>query len=144
MELVAVSEESLFREVDEELRQEQYKKLWDKFGTYFVALCVVIVAAVAGFKGYEYYQVKQSQAAAVVYFDGVKRATDGFCALAREGQRTIATKASRASDAKATRDATGATATGRERTTVRVMVAPGEVRRPWYARPMPHRGRSIT
>jgi hypothetical protein len=77
MELVAVSDESLFREVDEELRQEQYKKLWDKFGTYFVALCVVIVAVVAGFKGYEYYQLKQSQSAAVVYFDGVKRATDG-------------------------------------------------------------------
>ena len=72
-----MSDESLFREVDEEVRQEQYKKLWDKFGNYFVALCVVIVAAVAGVKGYEHFQVKQSEAAAVVYFDGVKRASDG-------------------------------------------------------------------
>ncbi len=72
-----MSDESLFREVDEEVRQEQYKKLWDKFGNYFVALCVVIVAAVAGVKGYQYYQVKQSEAAAVVYFDAVKRAADG-------------------------------------------------------------------
>lgn len=77
MELVAVSDESLFREVDEEVRQEQYKKLWDKFGNYFVGLCVIIVAAVAGVKGYEHFQVKQSEAAAVVYFDGVKRASDG-------------------------------------------------------------------
>jgi hypothetical protein len=77
MELVAVSDESLFREVDEEVRQEQYKKLWDKFGNYFVGLCVIIVAAVAGVKGYEHLQVKQSEAAAVVYFDGVKRAADG-------------------------------------------------------------------
>ena len=77
MELVAVSDESLFREVDEEVRQEQYKKLWDKFGNYFVALCFVIVAAVAGVKGYQYFQKKQSEAAAVVYFDGVKRAADG-------------------------------------------------------------------
>ena len=46
-----MSDESLFREVDEEVRQEQYKKLWDKFGNYFVALCVIIVAAVAGVKG---------------------------------------------------------------------------------------------
>jgi hypothetical protein len=53
MELVAVSDESLFREVDEEVRQEQYKKLWDKFGNYFVALCFVIVASVAGVKGYQ-------------------------------------------------------------------------------------------
>ena len=72
-----MSAESLFREVDEEVRQEQYKKLWDKFGNYFVGLCVVIVASVAGAKGYEHFQVKQSEAAAVVYFDGVKRASDG-------------------------------------------------------------------
>lgn len=77
MELVAVSDESLFREVDEEVRQEQYKKLWDKFGNYFVALCVIIVVSVAGVKGYQYYQLKQSEAAAVVYFDAVKRAADG-------------------------------------------------------------------
>ncbi len=72
-----MSDESLFREVDEEVRQEQYKKLWDKFGKYFVALCVIIVVSVAGVKGYQYYQVKQSEAAAVVYFDAVKRAADG-------------------------------------------------------------------
>ena len=71
MELVAVSDESLFREVDEEVRQEQYKKLWDRFGNYFVALCFVIVAAVAGVKGYQYFQKKLSEAAAVVFFDGV-------------------------------------------------------------------------
>ena len=72
-----MSDESLFREVDEEVRQEQYKKLWDKFGNYFVALCVVIVAAVAGVKGYQYFQIKQSEAAAIVYFDGVKMASAG-------------------------------------------------------------------
>ncbi len=72
-----MSDESLFREVDEEVRQEQYKKLWDKFGNYFVALCVVIVAAVAGVKGYQYFQLKQSEAAAIVYFDGVKMASGG-------------------------------------------------------------------
>jgi hypothetical protein len=77
MELVAVSDESLFREVDEEVRQEQYKKLWDRFGNYFVALCVVIVTSVAGVKGYQYFQIKQSEAAAIVYFDGVKMASDG-------------------------------------------------------------------
>ena len=72
-----MSDESLFREVDEEVRQEQYKKLWDRFGNYFIALCLAIVALVAGIKGYQYYQVKQSEAAAIVYIDGVKRATEG-------------------------------------------------------------------
>ena len=31
----------------------------------------------AGVKGYQYFQIKQSEAAAIVYFDGVKMASDG-------------------------------------------------------------------
>ncbi len=72
-----MSDESLFREVDEDVRQEQYKKLWEKFGNYFIALCFVIVAAVAGFKGYQYYEKTRSEAAAIVYFDGLKSAQAG-------------------------------------------------------------------
>jgi hypothetical protein len=77
MELLAVSDESLFREVDEDVRQEQYKKLWEKFGNYFIGLCFVIVALVAGFKGYQYFQKTKSEAAAIVYFDGLKSAQAG-------------------------------------------------------------------
>ena len=33
-----MSDESLFREVDEEVRREQAKKLWDRYGTYLVAV----------------------------------------------------------------------------------------------------------
>jgi hypothetical protein len=72
-----VSDESLFREVDEDVRQEQYKKLWDKFGNYFIGLCFIVVAVVAGFKGYQYYEKTQSEAAAIVYFDGLKNAEAG-------------------------------------------------------------------
>ena len=72
-----MSDESLFREVDEDVRQEQYKKLWDKFGNYFIGLCFVVVAVVAGFKGYQYFEKKKSEAAALVYFDGVKNAAAG-------------------------------------------------------------------
>jgi hypothetical protein len=72
-----VTDESVFREVDEEVRQEQYQKLWEKFGNYFIALCVLVVAVVAGFKGYQYYQKIQSEAASIVYFDGVKNAAAG-------------------------------------------------------------------
>jgi hypothetical protein len=38
---------------------------------------VIIVVSVAGVKGYQYYQLKQSEAAAVVYFDAVSRAAGG-------------------------------------------------------------------
>ncbi|MGQ0483888.1 MAG: tetratricopeptide repeat protein [Hyphomicrobiales bacterium] len=72
-----MSDESLFREVDEEVRQEQYKKLWERFGNYVIALSFVVVAGVAGLKGWQYWQVKQSEAAAQIYFAAVKLAADG-------------------------------------------------------------------
>ena len=36
----------IFREVDEDLRHEQYKKLWDRFGIYVIGLAVLIVLGV--------------------------------------------------------------------------------------------------
>lgn len=72
-----MSDDSLYREVDEEVRQEEYKKLWDRYGTYVIALCVGLVAIVAGFKGYQYYQVKQSEAASIVYLEGMRLAGEG-------------------------------------------------------------------
>jgi hypothetical protein len=72
-----VSDESLFREVDEEVRQEQYQKLWNRYGNYLIAVAVLIVASVAGFKGFQYWQIKQAEAAAAVYLDAVKTAEKG-------------------------------------------------------------------
>ena len=72
-----MSDESLFREVDEEVRQEQFKKLWDRYGNAVIALCFVVVAAVAGYKGWQYWQVRQSEAAALAFFQAAKLAETG-------------------------------------------------------------------
>ncbi|MFO1033518.1 MAG: tetratricopeptide repeat protein [Hyphomicrobiales bacterium] len=72
-----MTDESLFREVDEEVRQDEYKKIWDKWGNAIVALAVLVVAAVAAFKGWQYYQQTQSEAAAIVYNEALKKAADG-------------------------------------------------------------------
>lgn len=64
-----MSDESLFREVDEEVRQEQFKKLWAQYGTFITALAVLVVAVVAGVQGWKYWQVKQSETAAAAYFE---------------------------------------------------------------------------
>lgn len=50
----------IFDEVDEEVRREQLKKLWDRYSIYIVALAVLIVAGVGAYKGYEYYAAKQA------------------------------------------------------------------------------------
>lgn len=52
----------IFREVDEDLRHEQYKRLWDRFGAYVIGLAVLIVVAVGGYKAWEWWE--NSRAAA--------------------------------------------------------------------------------
>ncbi len=71
------TDESIFREVDDEVRTEEYKKIWDRYGKYFTGVAIVAVAAVAGFQGWKYYQLKQSEDAGVIYADAVKKAADG-------------------------------------------------------------------
>jgi hypothetical protein len=66
-----VSDESLFREVDEEVRQEQYKKIWKQYGNYITAAAVAVVVIVAGVKGWQYWQVSQSEKAARVFAEAV-------------------------------------------------------------------------
>ena len=72
-----MSDESLFREVDEEVRQEQLKKLWYRYGNYIVALCVGVVIAVAAVKGWQYWQVKQSHAAAATFGNALSLISEG-------------------------------------------------------------------
>lgn len=52
----------IFKEVDEDLRREQARKLWDRYGPYVIGLAILIVVATAGFRGWEYWQQKQAEA----------------------------------------------------------------------------------
>ena len=40
----------IFNEIDDELRKEQLKKIWDKYSIYIFALAVLIVAGVGGWR----------------------------------------------------------------------------------------------
>lgn len=71
------TDESLFREVDEEVRQDEYKKIWDRYGKHFTTLAILAVAGVAAFQGWHYYQTKQAEDAGAVYFAALKKAADG-------------------------------------------------------------------
>ena len=50
----------IFREVDEEVRREQLKKLWERYGTYVAAAAVVVVAGIAAWRGYEWWEAKKA------------------------------------------------------------------------------------
>lgn len=67
----------IFQEVDEEVRRERLQKLWDRYGYLLIALCVLIVAGVGGWRGYEYWQGKKAGESAVAYEQAVRLAEAG-------------------------------------------------------------------
>lgn len=67
----------IFDEVDEEVRREQLQKLWDRYGNLFIALAVLIVVGVAGWRGYDYWQSKQAAAAGTKFTDAALLSESG-------------------------------------------------------------------
>ena len=59
--------DSLIREVEEDLRNERYKRLWDKYGVIVLIGLVAIIAGVAGYKGWQYWSAKQAAEAGETY-----------------------------------------------------------------------------
>ena len=58
----------IFREVDEDVRRDQLKKLWDRYGILMIVLGVLLVAGIGGWRGYEYW-VSQKAARAGADFE---------------------------------------------------------------------------
>jgi len=75
-----LSDESLFREVDEEVRQEQFKKLWARYGKFVIGLAVLVIIGVAGMEGWRYFQMKQSEQAGDSFFAATDLAAAGKAA----------------------------------------------------------------
>jgi len=89
-----VSDQSdhLFREVDEDLRQERWEKLWRRYGRLALSGAVAIVIATAAFVGWRDYQHGQRQALserfssalALAAEEGPAPAADAFALLAQD------------------------------------------------------------
>jgi hypothetical protein len=62
----------LFDEVDEDVRREQLKKLWDKYSIYIVGAAFLIVAAVGGWRGYQYLEAKKAAEAGTAFDKAVE------------------------------------------------------------------------
>jgi hypothetical protein len=78
----------IFREIDEAVRHEQLKKLWERYGIYLVALAFVLVLGIAGWRGYAWWETRKAAEAgaafesAIALADAGKR-QDAEAALAR-------------------------------------------------------------
>ena len=52
-------QDSLFREIDEDLRHEKYAKLWKKYGMYVIGAAILLVAVVAGHQAWRSYDISK-------------------------------------------------------------------------------------
>ncbi|MGC1352766.1 MAG: tetratricopeptide repeat protein [Xanthobacteraceae bacterium] len=83
----------IFHEVDEEVRREQLKKLWERYGYYIIAGCVLIIAGIGAWRGYEWWETKKAAEAGVAFEQAVTLAESGkpqeaeaaFAKLATDG-----------------------------------------------------------
>jgi hypothetical protein len=77
-----MSDDGLFREVDEEVRREQLGKLWERFGNVILGACIGVVLLVGGFKGWQYWQNKLAEEAGMEWYQAIRLAEEGKAAEA--------------------------------------------------------------
>jgi hypothetical protein len=64
----------LFDEVNEDVRREQLKRLWDRYSIYIIAGAILIIAAVGGWRGYQYLEGKKAAVAGAAFDKAIELA----------------------------------------------------------------------
>jgi hypothetical protein len=62
----------LFDEVDEDVRRDQLKKIWDRYSIYIIAAALLVIAAVGGWRGYQYLEAKKAAEAGAAFDHAVE------------------------------------------------------------------------
>jgi hypothetical protein len=83
----------IFHEVDEEVRREKLQQLWERHSNLIVAAALLVVLAVGGWRGYEWWETKKSAESGTEFEAAISLAETGkqaeaqaaFAKLAREG-----------------------------------------------------------
>jgi hypothetical protein len=85
----------VFHEIDEDLRREQLKKLWDRYSIVLVAGAILIVAAVGGWRGYMYLEAKKAAEAGSAFEAAISLSEQGKSAEAEAAFAKIAADGSK-------------------------------------------------
>ena len=83
----------LFDEVDEDVRRDQLKKLWEQYSIYIVAGALLIIAAVGGWRGYQYLEAKKAAEAGAAFDKAVELSEANKHSEAEAGFTDLAAKA---------------------------------------------------
>lgn len=83
----------IFDEVNEDVRREQLKKLWDKYSLLIIAVAILIVAGVGGWRGYQYIEAKKAAEAGAAFDRAIDLAEQNKSAEAEAAFTALATTA---------------------------------------------------
>ncbi len=62
----------IFKEVDEELRQDKNAEMWTKYGNYVIGAAAILVLAVAGFQGWKAYDINKRSADSALFASALR------------------------------------------------------------------------
>ena len=86
-----MADEDLFlREVDEDLRKDRLNALWKSYGPALIALAVLIVVGVGGYRGWDYYTTKQANESGDRFLAALEQAASGNADAAAEQFNALA------------------------------------------------------
>jgi hypothetical protein len=83
----------IFHEVDEEVRREKLKMLWERYSIFLIAAAVLLVAGIGAWRGYEYWIAKKAAAAGSAFEAAVTLSEQGKFAEADAAFAKVATEA---------------------------------------------------
>ena len=72
-----MSDDSFIREVNEEIRQDQAKALWERFGPLMIGIAVAVVVATAAWVGYDYCSTNRANASGDRFSQALTLANEG-------------------------------------------------------------------
>jgi hypothetical protein len=85
-----MSEENIFSEVDEELRRERMRNLWRLFAPYVIGAAIAIVALVAAYEGWNWWQNSNAARSSDAFYSAIDLAGSGDIAGAQAALETLA------------------------------------------------------
>lgn len=86
---MADNQDTLFREVDEELRREQLQRLWNDYGTYIVGAVAAIVLGVGGVKWWQASTQAAAEAAGSRFETAIGQISSGKSEDGRKAMQAI-------------------------------------------------------
>lgn len=84
----------IFNEIENDIRRDRLDRLWRRFGPAIIVVAVLFVAAIAGWRLYDWYQQEQAQDLGDRFQQALTLSRDGKTAEAEAAMQAIATDAS--------------------------------------------------